>query len=178
MSISEVLSRRLKPKPAEVPSGWALWEHKTLNIHRGVIEWDSRGSQVCLDSLREEVRDVVRQRFRPSWWRGFGFGVIVTLDVFDESLKDAASLIDVRNTSKGCWQWLVLSFPAAQSAIGVQTWTEGYLAVTYQDVLAELESSGIHCQSLKRDMDAFVKGLLAVQNRLSLVKRALSGIAP
>jgi hypothetical protein len=176
VSISDVLSHRLKPKPADVPSGWTLWEHKTLNIHRGVIEWDSSGSRVRLDSLRDEVRDVVRQRFRPSWWRGFGFGVIVTLDEFDESLKEASSLIDVRNTSKGCWQWLVLNFPAARSAIGVQTWTEGYLAPTYRDVLAELESSGIQCQSLKRDMDAFLKGLMAVKNRLSLVQQVLRGV--
>jgi hypothetical protein len=174
--LPEFIHKRLKPLATELPPSWRLWEYKTLNMHRGVIHWDATATPRTLTEIRDTVRAVVHDRFRPSWWRGFGFGAIVSLDHVDDSFQQAADLVDVRNNGKGTWQWLVLHFPNSQTALGVCTWTEGYLAPVYHDLLDELQSAGFSCQSSRKDMDAFMKHLFAVQEKLRAVKRALGGL--
>jgi hypothetical protein len=167
---------RLKPLAVDLPSSWRLWQYKSLNLHRGVIHWDATARPCTLSKIRDEVRAVVRDHFRPSWWRGFGFGAIVSLGDVDDSFNHAADVVDVRNNSQGTWQWLVLHFPGTQTAVGVCTWTEGYLAPVYHDLLAELRKTGFTCESFQKDMDALMRRLLVVRDKLRAVKRALGGL--
>jgi hypothetical protein len=174
--LPEFIGARLKPWTVDLPPSWQLWQYKSLNMHRGVIHWDATSITCTLTEIRDQIRTVVRDRFRPSWWRGFGFGVIVSLNHVDESFKGVADLVDVRNNGKGTWQWIVLHFPASQAALGVCTWTEGFLAPVYRDLLSALRNSGFTCESYQKDMDALMKGLTAIQRKLSVARRLLGGL--
>lgn len=174
--LPDFVGTRLKPLSVDLPPAWQLWQYKSLNMHRGVIHWDASRTRCTLPEIRDQIRTVVRDQFRPSWWRGFGFGVIVSLNDFDESLKDAADLVDVRNNGKGCWQWIVLHFPASQAAAGICTWTEGYLAPVYRDLLSSLQATGVACESYRKDMDAFTKTLRDIHKKLRVAKRVMGGI--
>lgn len=174
--LPEFISGRLKPLATDLPSPWRLWQHKTFNIHRGVVHWDTtsnRAASPSVDQMRDEVRAVVRDWFRPSWWRGFGFGAIVSLAVADDSLQRVVDLVDVRNDAKGTWQWIVLYFPDCQAAVGVCTWTEGYLAPVYRNLLTAFEANGVTCESHRKDMDAVMKALVTIHKHLKTVKRIL-----
>ena len=39
MSVAEVIGAQLRPRGHNLGPEWHLWEHKTLNIHRGVLHW-------------------------------------------------------------------------------------------------------------------------------------------
>lgn len=174
--LPEFVGTRLKPLAVHLPSTWRLWQYKSLNIHRGVIHWNATSIRCTLPEIRNQVRTVVREQFRPSWWRGFGFGAVVSLDHLDESFESVSDLVDVRNNTKGVWQWIVLHFPALQAAAGVCTWTEGYLTPVYRDLLFALEESGFACESYQKDMDALMKALVAIQKKLSVTQLAIDGI--
>jgi hypothetical protein len=170
--LEALIGRRLKRLPSDLPTSWTLWQRKTLNIHRGIIHLDLRGSAVSLERVRDDVRRTVRDCFRPSWWRGFGFGTILSLSEADDSLTQVADLIDVRNNGKGTWQWIILHFESPSAAIGVCTWTEGYLAPIYREFLEERRQAGCLCESHKKDMDAVLKALHAIR-KLSPTNQAL-----
>jgi hypothetical protein len=170
--LPEFINGRLKHGAVTLPVGWDSWERKSLNMHRAVLHWDATGRKHTLDEIRDEVRTIVRERFRPSWWRGFGFGVIVSLADADDSLRDAFSLIDTRNNRAGVWQWLVLHFPALRMALGVRTWTEGFLAPVYRDLSAALRADGFTCEDHQKDMDALFKAIIAVKKQLSVLHHA------
>jgi hypothetical protein len=174
--LPEFVGRRLKPVSADLPPGWQLWEHKTLNMHRGVIHWDATAGGRTLADIRDRVRGLVRGSFRPAWWRGFGFGAVVSVEHADDSFARAADLVDVRNDRRGTWQWLVLHFPSLRAAVGVCTWTEGYLAPVYRGLLSALRGEGFTCESYQRDMDALMRRLVAIGEQLRAVKRALGGL--
>jgi hypothetical protein len=175
IELPEFVFDRLKPWPSQAPAGWRFWQYKSLNMHRGILHWDATGAAPKLAELRQQVRKLVPEQFRPSWWRGFGFGVIVSLDVVDDSFQQLADLIDVRNHNKGTWQWMVLHLPSIQSAVGVCTWTEGYLAPVYHDLLAQLSEAGFTCESHKKDMDALMKALTVIHHRLRIAQQLLGG---
>jgi hypothetical protein len=174
--LPEFVGTRLKPLKVDLPPSWQLWQYKSLNMHRGVIHWDATSVTCTLPEIREQIRRVVRDHFRPSWWRGFGFGAIISLNHVDDSFKDAVDVVDVRNNSKGVWQWIVLHFPMLHAAAGICTWTEGYLAPVYRDLLCGLQNSGFSCESYRKDMDALMKGLLAIQRKLSPERAVLGGL--
>ena len=174
--LPEVFDGRLKPWPGDLPPHWRLWQHKTLNIHRGVMHWDATGRSCQLSEVRLQVREVVRECFRPSWWRGFGFGVVVSLSQLDESFQDVAQLVDVRNQRRGVWQWVVLHLPAVQIATGICTWTEGYLAPVYRDLLLALQKSGFECHSHQRDMDALLKTLRDIHEKTRALRLITGGL--
>src|SRR4051812_32847858 len=106
--LPEFLGSKLKPLSGIFPPSLQLWQYKSLNQHRGVIHLDATSSHRTVAQIREQVRDVVRDHFRPSWWRGFGFGAVISLDQWDESFEDAPDLVDGRNNRIGVWQWVVL----------------------------------------------------------------------
>lgn len=174
--LPDFIHNRLKPMPADLPPQWQLWQHKTLNLHRGILHWDATSSPVTLDQIQSEVRSVVRECFCPSWWRGFGFGAIVSLADADDSFGRVVDLVDARNNGKGTWQWIVLHFPESQAAFGICTWTEGYLAPVYRDLIAAFQAAGIICDSHKKDMDAVMKTLLTIQKHLRTAKRVLGAV--
>lgn len=163
-----VFEKRLKRKASALPPEWQLWQYKSLNMHRGVIYLDARDVRFNLSDLEQRVRQTVAKEFSPSWWRGFGFGVVVAIEDFDESIFDAARLIDLRDNSAGCWQWLVLAFPSWPTAVGIQTWTEGYLGPAYNDLMARLQQAGFQCERYRQDMDQLMKSLLKIHRCLRL----------
>jgi hypothetical protein len=124
---------------------------------------DLTGSVVSLESVGEQVRRSVQDVFRPSWWRGFGFGTVLSLREADDSPIHAANLIDVRNNGKGTWQWIILHFESPGAAIGICTWTEGYLAPIYREFLDKRRQAGCFCESHKKEMDAVLKALHSIR---------------
>jgi hypothetical protein len=175
--LPEFIGARLKPLAAVLPASWRLWQYKSLNLHRGVIHWDATATPCTLPQIRDQVRGVVRNHFRPSWWRGFGFGAVVSLNHLDDSFNDAADLVDVRNNSQGVWQWIVLHFPTLHATTGVRTWTEGYLAPVYLHLYSALERSGYTCDNCRKDMDALMKLLIELRQKWSVARGVLDGLA-
>jgi hypothetical protein len=171
--LPEFVGARLKPLTVDLPPSWQLWQHKSLNMHRGVIYWDATSATPTLFEIRDQVRSVVRDHFRPSWWRGFGFGAIISLNHVDDAFKDAADLVDVRNNRKGVWQWLVLHYPKLQSATGICTWRFEYLRPVYQDLLSALQDSGFACASQQKDMDALAQRLFALHRAANFLRSLL-----
>jgi hypothetical protein len=169
------IGKRLKPlATSEVE--WQLWQYKSLNMHRGVLHWDATAQRPTLSDIRDSTRNLVAQHYRPAWWRGFGFGAIVSLTEYDPTFAALADLVDVRNDRRGAWQWIVLEFPTARAAVGVCTWTEGYLAPVYRDLLAQLTAEGYDCRSYQREPDALVKALLEIHEKLRIVHYLASGL--
>ena len=88
-------------------SKWRFWELKTPNIHRGIVEYSPK-TDASIEEIEEELRNTVHSVYKPSWWRGFGFGAVLhfhtspsfELDRFLESIDD-------KNRSKGVLQWLI-----------------------------------------------------------------------
>jgi hypothetical protein len=171
------IGERLQLLATDLPPSWQLWQYKSFNMHRGVIHWDATSTTCTFADIRDQVRTAVLAQYRPSWWRGFAFGVIVSLNHLDESFQGIDELVDVRNNSKGTWQWIVLHFPTLKTATGIQTWTDGYLAPVYNDLLAALQTSGFTCETHRKDMDALMKSLFAIQRILRAARRGLGGAA-
>jgi hypothetical protein len=169
VTLPEFIHSRLKPHPAAVAGGWRLWQYKSLNRHRGVIHWDATNLRCTLPDISARVREVVRDHFRPAWWRGFGFGAIVSLNHFDASFEQLPSLIDTINNRRGVWQWIVLHFPAAQSAVGVHTWTQGFLAPVYADLISVLENQGVLCATHNREVHPLIRTLTAIHEKLRVI---------
>lgn len=175
-SVHDFIGSRLRPLSTDLPRGWQLWQQKSLNLHRGVIHWQIGSAKLTLPEIRDRVRTVVREQFRPRGFRGFGFGVVLSLTDVDDSLKHAGNLVDVRNNSQGVWQWIVLHLPEVRAAAGICTWSKGYLSSVYDGLLASLHDSGYDCESHQKDMDAFMKRLTAIQNKLSVARLAIGGL--
>ena len=141
---------------------WSFWEHKTLNVHRGVVRWRPQAAPESAAQVERSVRAAVGMTYRISWWRGFGFGVLLELDHCPEALAEVANLIDVYSRRRGVWQWTILMITRQKAAFGVHAWTEGYLAPVYRNLIDCLRGQGWTCQSHKRDWGRWMRFLRAV----------------
>ena len=106
MSVDSILQTRPRLRDDIVDTEWRLWEHKTLNIHRGVLHWRTAERLNGL-GVAERVREQVESRYRVSWWRGFGFGVLIESATAQEQLAGIGEWVDKRANGKGSWQWAV-----------------------------------------------------------------------
>ncbi len=133
MSVEEVMRSRLYLREDILETEWRLWEHKTLNIHRGVLHWRPTDQFSSLAQMSERVREQAESRFRVSWWRGFAFGALIEAETIPPDLSAMEDWIDTRANRRGTWQWAIYACAPAQIAVGVHTWQEGFLSPVYRD---------------------------------------------
>lgn len=157
--INGALALRLQWRERE--SDWAIWEHKTFNIHRGVLHWcapDNLGFQ----EIAHVVRQRVKQLFPITWWRGFAFGVLIESPRLPPDVVAIDATIDTRASGQGTWQWTVLAAVDTQTAVGVHTWKAGYLSETYRQLLKHFEAKGYLVGSFKKEKDKLMQFLTMV----------------
>jgi len=162
----------LKPKAPVLEKDWRLWEKKSLNLHRGLIDWTIRDGHGSMDEIADRIRKGVVTEFKPGRFRGFGFGTILHLKVAPMDFVRICSHIDARNQTDGVWQWAIICFDEDRVAVGIHTWLHGYLRPVYELVLEELAVQGYECQST----DAEVDQLFVTLAKIGKVCRALHAI--
>jgi hypothetical protein len=158
LMVLKIEEKLLKPRAAVYEKDWRVWEKKSLNIHRGVLDWPSI-PYVDIDVIARRVREGVKREFKPGWFRGFGFGAILHLKAAPGDLTRICDHIDRRNKTAGVWQWAILQFKNENVALGVHTWLHGYLRPVYESVLDQLRSQGCECHSVEAEIDPLIKTL-------------------
>ena len=164
-AIQEILGSRLRHDSAPSDAEWSVWEHKTFNIHRGVLEWRPQNRLEQYSEVTTAVRGKVAETFKRAWWRGFAFGVLVELPQLPSDAADCGTDVDVRENSNGTWQWSLLVCPATKVAVGIHTWTSGYLSPVYQSLVDYFKSEGYNVGNFKRDKDKLMAFLVAASGR-------------
>ncbi len=157
-----VTPRKLRLRTDAREPGWTFWELRTLNMHRvvGLLREDRPLADAR--ALEASIRGAVSRRFKCSWWRGMGFGVVAQVAALPLRPDDLKVLVDVRENSKGTLQWVVLVARATPVAVGVHTWMETYLSPVYRGILQGLGAGGYQISSATRDKDGLMKVLTGV----------------
>src|SRR3954469_7232757 len=132
MNVEEALAPRLHRRDDLSNGEWSLWEHRTWNMHRGVLHWRPRQDPAGWSEVELAVRERVRPAYRPSWWRGFAFGVVAEVGKMPADAGSALGALDTRNNRRGTWQWAVLVARQEWLAVGLHTWMEGYLSEPFR----------------------------------------------
>ena len=135
---------------------WRVWERKTFNLHRGVIDWPITETASSIDDIAAKLRSGVQLEFRPGRFRGFGFGTILHFQNVPSDCGRLCEYVDTRNRKDGVWQWIILCFDEVKRAIGIHTWQHGYLRPVYESILGQLRSCGYECESVDKDVDTLV----------------------
>lgn len=161
MTLAEALQTHLRLREDAGDAEWQVWEHKTFNIHRGVLCWRPSRSHLSFAEMTALVRESVKAHYPVSWWRGFGFGVLIEARALPPDLADIDDAIATRAAEKGTWQWTVFACEPARTCIGVHTWTEGYLSPVYRQLIARYESLGWSVGSFKKEKDHLMQFLTA-----------------
>jgi hypothetical protein len=159
MPIEDILAAKLKKDETTPNSEWRVWEHKTLNLHRAVLEWTPANRPTRYAEITAGIRSEVARRFRVSWWRGMGFGAVIYLDAAPADIASCVEDIDGRQNPRGTWQWSIVVFKPLLVAAGVHMWISGYLSDVYERILGRLESDGFRITSCKKDKDMLMKFL-------------------
>jgi hypothetical protein len=162
MQIADILSQRLNRIQASSDAEWQVWEHKTFNIHRAVLEWTPGGTGRTYAEMSPAIRAEVARRLKVSWWRGMGFGIVVHLAAVPQGLEACLDDIDGRANSRGTWQWSVFVLERNRAAIGAHMWMSGYLSVVYNALLQVCELEGYQIASCKKEKDKLMRFLTAI----------------
>src|SRR6266496_3083085 len=162
MPIDDILSKKLRKVEAMSSAEWQVWEHKTFNMHRGVLEWTSGRILKSYGEASGAIRAEVAQRFKVSWWRGMGIGVVIYLNSPPEGITACLDDIDGRENSRGTWQWSIIVFRQSRVAVGVHMWMSGYLSTVYEQTLSRFESEGYRVASCKKEKDKLMQFLTLV----------------
>lgn len=162
MQIRELLEQRLKPCTEIPDSEWQVWEHKTLNMHRAVLEWTPHRALRNYGEVSGSIRAEVARRFKVSWWRGMGFGAVVYLPFPPDEMATCVDDIDVRQNSKGTWQWSIFVLKESRAVLGVHMWMSGYLSSVYELVLSQCETEGYQVATFKKDKDKLMQFLTSI----------------
>lgn len=133
--VEPILEKKLRCIALDERTGRITWEHKTWNIHRGVIHWRTSLEKLNPDQVFAVVRDHIFETYKMRWWRGFAFGVILEAHVIPEDSRDLATLLDMAPNPEGVWQWLICVCHPLKAAVGFHTWSAGYLTPTYTELL-------------------------------------------
>jgi hypothetical protein len=161
----------LKPKAPERQRDWKLWQKKSFNIHRGLIEFAAKRGRTLEDTARL-VREGVRAEFRPGWFRGFGFGAIIHFEELPRDFTEICHYVDTRNKRHGVWQWVIACLDEDKVAVAVHTWLHGYLRPVYDSVLQQLAASGYECSASDSEVDALIATLARIAKVGRIIRRA------
>jgi hypothetical protein len=164
MAISQALQTRLQLRESTLGNEWQIWEHKTFNIHRGVLHWRPTIANLSYVDMVAQIREQVKANYSISWWRGFAFGVVIESPEIPADISMIEESIDTRASSKGTWQWTVFICEPTQTLIGIHTWTEGYLSPAYRDLLKHFESLSWTVGSFKKEKDKLMQFLTAISS--------------
>src|SRR6266571_2564867 len=159
MKIDELLIPQLKKRHDLSDSEWAIWEHRTWNIHRAVLVWSPAQTPTDYSEVSEAIRNKIQQTQKVSWWRGMGFGFIGIFPSLPKGIEACVDDIDVRENAKGTWQWSVICLGSEKAAVGAHMWMQGYLTPTYQTILSQFEADGYKVASFKKEKDKLTEFL-------------------
>lgn len=165
----DIPSNLLKPITPKAHANWALWEKKNFNIHRGLIEFTAPDA-LSIHDLANQVREGVREEFRPGWFRGFGFGAIIHFPKVPADFTEICQHVDTRNKLHGVWQWVVVCLDEEKVALGIHTWLHGYLRPVYDSVLEQLKKDGYNCESVDSEMDALIAKLQQIAKTCRMIR--------
>lgn len=134
----------------------SIWEHRTLNLHRGVVLLD-RPDETDAEAIINEIRTTVANEFNLAWaWlRCFAFGAVVSTAGIPDNLDRLTTCIDRYNRSAGVFQWLVHVSNAPPMAFGVHMWAEGYLTPTFRRIVQSLRELDLECPMFVDDKGPF-----------------------
>ena len=159
MPIDDILNRKLRKVETLPSTEWRVWEHKTLNLHRAILEWTPSGMPGSHAEITRGIRTEVAQRFKISWWRGLGFGAVIYLNAPPEGIAACVDDIDGRENPRGTWQWSIIVLRPTRAAVGVHMWISGYLSAVYEQILARFESEGYRTATCKKEKDKLMQFL-------------------
>ena len=162
--LGNILEAKLHLNAEQATDEWVPWEHKTWNMHRGVILWKPKSRIESASEIISQVRDQTRSIYKMSWWKGFAFGAIVILPEPPNDLEKLEEAIDIYNRPKGVWQWVILVTEDPHAALGIHTWIEGYLSLTCRDVMAHYERLGIKVGLFKKKKSGLMNFLTFVSS--------------
>ncbi|MEZ6064204.1 MAG: hypothetical protein R3B90_00515 [Planctomycetaceae bacterium] len=171
----DIPTNLLTPRSPRTHDDWTIWEKKNFNIHRGLIEI-SVPRVKSIHELAEQIRQGVREEFRPNWFRGFGFGTILRLREVPADFAEICQHIDTRNKQHGVWQWAIVVLEEDQVAIAVHTWLQGYLRPVYDAILVQLEQGGFQCHASDAEVDELIARLRRIADTVRMLQR-VAGIA-
>lgn len=140
---------------------WTLWEHKTINMHRAILHW-SNESNLAYPAISDAIRNKIAEKYKVSWWRGFGFGVIIDVPTLPADVDTIDDSIDARDNNKGTWQWTILVCQEPKSIIAVHTWIAGFLTPIYEALLERYRIEGYEIGTFKKEKDKLMKFLTKV----------------
>lgn len=156
----EIIESSLPKASKQDEDAWTFWEHKTLNIHRAIIH--SSNTDQTYPEISMSVRNKIDEKFKVSWWRGFGYGAIIdvpTLPNDNETIEDS---IDTRDNKNGTWQWIILVCQEPKSIIAVHTWMAGFLTPIYEALISSYRAEGYEVGSFKKEKDKLMKFITKV----------------
>lgn len=147
------------PKSKRVDEdNWTLWEHKTLNIHRAILFWSNKIDQTYIE-MSDTIRNKINQQIKVSWWRGFGYGVVIEVPVMPKGIENIDISIDTRSNKNGTWQWIILVCNNPKCVIAVHTWMAGFLTPIYEMLLNSYRNEGYEVGNFKKSKDKLMKFL-------------------
>lgn len=161
---------------AELPLSGAspatsLWQHKTANIFRGVLELD------CSDRSAAEISDLVlrtvKLEYDPGMIVPFAFGTVLRTRAAAPDERELEQLVDDRSRNRGTWQWIVLVHEPANKALGIHMWASGYLTPVFDAILSDLERQGFACTRRVKPPSRFWTRLWATGKVLVTAQRLL-----
>lgn len=162
MALEDILRSKLDAREPQADPAWTIWEHKTFNLHRGVVHWRPREPNVTLSTAIDEIRKQVTASYRRSWWRGFAFGALIELALLPDDISAIADPVDTRSASQGTWQWTVVVCGEPRIVVATHTWAEGYLTSIYRSLLAHYEALQYEVSSFKKEKDRLMQFVAAV----------------
>ena len=167
MAIASILEHKLKRRNDLRTVAWDAWEHKNANRHCGVLFQHSNDARRLYSEIETDVREQARSIFGGgNWLRGLAFGVVLELPKFPDDMNNMIRSIDSRSRNGGAWLWTVLAGREEMSAIGIHSWTQGYLTSLFAGVLQDYQSEGYRVTASTKPADGLMKFLLTARRWL------------
>lgn len=140
--LDKIFSTKLKPLCNDTKDNLRVWEHKTFNIHRAILHYRFETECKEYDEIGDLVRKEINDRFKVSWWRGLGYGVVIEELALDGEKDDFLKYIDEKDNPKGTWQWLIIKNTQDKKIIGIHTWALGYLTSIFIETIRYYRHEG------------------------------------
>lgn len=134
----ELSFKGLERKESGLSNVWRLWELKNPNMHRGIIVYEPPHEQ-GMQHIESLIRQLVVDEYKPSWNKGFGFGVVMQFNstpIFE--INDFINCVDSYNKNKGVLQWIVAIDHVNKKIFAVHMWSQGALHSSYIDAIEQV----------------------------------------